>query len=75
MMKKPNRPAGATATILRISAAIMPAFSATPTPAIAISVTATTEKAAKLSTNEENTNRRPATDSRLFTANVSVVTV
>ena len=61
---------GATWTSLRISAAISPAFSATPTPAIATNVTATTAKPAKLLTNEEKTKRMPSTASRLRTSNV-----
>ncbi len=56
---------GATLTILRMRAPIIPACSATPTPAIATNVTATTPNAAKLATKVENTNRRPSTDRRL----------
>ena len=61
---------GATFTSLRMSAAISPAFSATPTPAIATNVTATTAKPAKLLTNDEKMNRMPSTLSRLCTSNV-----
>jgi hypothetical protein len=70
MMKKAISPAGATATSLRISAAIIPAFSATPTPAMATKVTATTAKPAKLLTNDESMWRMPSIDSRLFTSKV-----
>ena len=66
----PARRGGATLTILRISAPIIPACSATPTPAIATSVTATTPNAAKFATNVENTNRNPSTESRLRISNV-----
>ncbi len=52
---------GATATSLRISAPIIPACSATPTPIMATKTTATTAKPAKLSTNEVNMNRIPST--------------
>jgi hypothetical protein len=55
-----------------MSAPIIPACSATPTPAIATSVTATTPKAAKLATNVEKTNRSPSTDRRLRISNVWV---
>lgn len=67
MRMKAITPRGATATILRISAAINPASSATPTPIIATNMTATTAKAAKLSTNEVRTNRIPSVVSRLST--------
>ena len=70
MMKNAMRPFGATATSLRISAAISPACSATPTPAIATNVTATTANPAKLLTNDDSMNRMPSIESRLFTANV-----
>jgi len=62
---------GAILTILRIRAPINPACSATPTPAIATSVTATTPKPAKLSTKDEKKKRAPSTDIRLRTGNVS----
>ena len=64
---------GATLTSLRISAAIRPAFSATPTPIMATKITATTLKLAKLVTNDEKMKRSPATDSRLLTSVVSCV--
>lgn len=53
-----------------MSAAIRPACSATPTPIIATNVTATTEKPAKLFTNDEKMNRMPSTLSRLRTSKV-----
>lgn len=58
MMKNPTRRLGAERTSLRISAAISPAFSATPTPTIATNVTATTPNPAKLSTNDDSMNPR-----------------
>ena len=59
---------GATFTILRISAAMRPDASATPTPIIATNVTATTAKPAKLLTNDESMNRMPSIDRRLCTS-------
>ena len=56
---------GATLTSLRMSAAINPASSATPTPIIATNTTATTLKLAKLLTNEEKMKRMPSAPSRL----------
>ena len=58
MMKVSSR-RGATLTSLRISAAIRPASSATPTPIIATKMTATTLKPAKLLTNDEKMKRMP----------------
>jgi hypothetical protein len=75
MRMKAMSPRGATATSLRMSAAIIPAFSATPTPAMAMSVTATTANPAKLSTKLENRNRMPSMESRLRTSNSSSTTV
>ena len=74
MRMKGNSFAGATLTTLRISAAISPAFSATPTPAIETSTTATTPKRAKLSTNEAKKNRSPSMESRLRIGNSCSVT-
>jgi hypothetical protein len=65
-----NAPGGATFTILRINAAIIPACSATPTPAIATRVTATTPNPAKFATNVEKKKRNPSTFSRLRISNV-----
>ena len=64
--------AGATLTSLRISAAISPASSATPTPIMATKMTATTLKFAKLLTNEVKMKRSPSTVSRLLISVVSV---
>ena len=62
---------GAALTSLRISAAIIPASSATPTPIIATKTTATTLKLAKLLTNDENRKRIPSVLSRLSISVVS----
>ena len=62
---------GAAFTSLRISAAIIPASSATPTPIIATKTTATTVKLAKLLTNDENRKRMPSALSRLSISVVS----
>jgi hypothetical protein len=59
---------GDTLTSLRIRAFIRPADSATPTPIMAISATATTLKLAKLSTNELKMKRMPSAVSRLSTS-------
>ena len=61
---------GATFTTRRIIAPMRPACSATPTPAIAISTTATTPNPAKLSTNEEKKKRAPSMERRLRTSKV-----
>src|SRR5262249_15215720 len=66
--------AGATFTSLRISAAINPAFSATPTPIMATKMTATTLKLAKFVTNDEKMKRAPAIEIRLSIFVVSVWT-
>ena len=60
---------GATLTTRRMRAPIIPAASATPTPAIDTSTTATTPKPAKLCTNDSKTNRIPSMDSRFRTGN------
>ena len=51
---------GETATSLRMSAPISPPASATPAPIIAMNVTATTPKPAKLGTNDVKMNRMPS---------------
>ena len=71
-MMKVSAHGGATLTSLRISAAIRPASSATPTPIIATKMTATTLKLAKLVTNEVKMNRMPSIVSRLLIAVVSL---
>ncbi len=65
---------GATFTSFLINAAIIPACSATPTPAIATRVTATTVNPAKFETNEVKMNLIPSTVSRLSTGMVWVTT-
>ena len=65
-------PPGATCTILRISAAIRPASSATPTPIIATRITATTPKSLKFCTAVVKMWRMPSPLSRLLTSIVSV---
>ena len=65
-------PCGATFTILRISAAIRPASSATPTPIIATRMTATTPKSLKFWTAVVKMKRIPSPVSRLLTVIVSV---
>ena len=62
---------GATLTSLRISAAMSPASSATPTPIIATRITATTLKLAKFDTSDVNMNRMPSIVSRLSISVVS----
>ena len=64
--------AGATATSFLISAAIRPAFSATPTPIMATKITATTLKLAKFATNDEKMKRAPSNEIRLSILVVSV---
>ena len=71
-MMKVSVAAGATFTSLRISAAIRPASSATPTPIMATNTTATTVKPAKLPTNDEKRNRIPSWLRRLWASVVSV---
>ena len=65
-------PGGATCTILRISAAIRPASSATPTPIIATRITATTPKSLKFCTTVVNMWAMPSPLSRLWASMVSV---
>ena len=62
---------GAAPTNLRISEPSRPDSSATPAPIIAMKVTATTPKPAKLLTKDEKMNRIPSIDSRLLIGMVS----
>ena len=71
MMTKVSQAPGVTATSLRISAAIIPACSATPTPIMATKMVATTVKLAKLLTNEVKMKRMPSTVRRLRTLTVT----
>ena len=65
--------AGAADTILRISAAMSPASSATPMPIIATRMTATTPKSLKFWTTVVKIRRIPSPLIRLLTVIVSVL--
>ena len=63
-----------TATSLRISDAMSPDTSETPTPIITMRMIPMAVKAMKFCTNEVNRKRMPSAESRLWTWAVSVTT-